>query len=513
MTGRWRPAGRRGALVEAANPVADAAALRAAASEAGARLIDVVPGASTVLVVAASPHDLDRLRAAALHQALEPATTSPEASLVVLDVVYDGDDLAEVAMRTGLDVDGVVAMHSSATYTARFTGFAPGFAYLDGLDSALHLGRRPSPRPVVPAGSVAIADRWSAVYPSASPGGWHLLGRTAATLFDPASDPPALVSPGAPVRFRPVDRLPPRPEHRPVAGRSEGDRLAVIDPGGIALVQDAGRTGLAHLGVAPSGWLDPAAAALANRLVGGSGDEAVLEVVGRGPVLRLESGSSRAVAAVAAGGGPVMTVEMAGPGRQAGAVEVPAGAVVRIAARGRRCYVAVSGGLAARSVLASQSTDTLSGLGPPPLAAGTTVPLGPDGRHRAALDAVPVRSRVPAGDEPTVLRVRLGPRDDWLLDGAVDTFLGGVWRVGPASNRVGLRLEGPTLGRRPGELDPEGVVTGGIQLPPTGLPVLFLADHPVTGGYPVVAVVADADIGLAGALTPGEGVAFTLAPS
>ncbi|HET9689882.1 MAG TPA: carboxyltransferase domain-containing protein [Acidimicrobiales bacterium] len=513
MPARWRPAGRRAALVEATDPAVTAADIRATASVAGARLVEVVPGASTVLAVAASAADLDRL--AALLPELPPRVRQRPGgrpAAVELDVAYDGDDLAEVAARTGLAVDEVVALHAGATFTARFTGFAPGFAYLDGLPPALRLPRRPSPRPVVPAGAVAVADRWSAVYPSASPGGWHLLGRTSATLFDPAADPPALLVPGTRVRFRPVDALPaPPPGRPPPPVAAGGDRLVVVDPGGVALVQDVGRPGHGHLGVPPSGWLDPAAAALANRLVGGAGDEAVLELVGRGPLLRLEASSSRAVVAVAAAAGALPTVAVGGAPGRPGPLEVAPGAEVRVAAAGQRCYVAVSGGLAAGAVLGSRATDTLSGLGPPPCAAGTTLALGVDTRRRPSVDAVPLHRRLPPPGAPMSLRLRFGPRDDWLADGAGDQLLGEVWRVGSASNRVGLRLEGTPLGRRPGELDPEGAVTGSLQLPPTGLPVLFLADHPVTGGYPVVAVVDDDDLPLAGALLPGMPVRFRAA--
>ena len=125
---------------------------------------------------------------------------------VVLDVVYDGDDLGDVAGAAGLTVEEVVEIHSGALYGCDFCGFAPGFAYLSGLDPRLHLPRRATPRTSVPAGSVAIAGPYTAAYPSASPGGWHLLGRTDATMWDLGADPPALITPGATVRFRPVDR-------------------------------------------------------------------------------------------------------------------------------------------------------------------------------------------------------------------------------------------------------------------------------------------------------------------
>ncbi len=172
-----------------------------AAARALPGVVDLVPAARTLLV-ATHPSDLARVRAALL--ALTPAPVAADAGpLVELAVDYDGPDLADVATRTGLTVEQVVRRHAAGAYVVAFTGFAPGFGYLAGLDPRLHLPRRPSPRPRVPAGSVAVADTWTAVYPGASPGGWHLLGRTDATLFDATRPDPALLSPGTRVRFVP----------------------------------------------------------------------------------------------------------------------------------------------------------------------------------------------------------------------------------------------------------------------------------------------------------------------
>ena len=167
-----------------------------------------------------------------------------------------------------------------STYEAAFTGFAPGFAYLSGLDPALRMPRRSSPRPRVPPGSVAIADTYTAVYPRPSPGGWHLLATTDVTLFDPAREPPALITPGSPRALRRSRRIAP---------------CEVVDGGRLTTVQDAGRPGLAHLGISPSGYLDAPAAGLANRLVGNTPDAAVLETTGIGPALRARGAAVVAV--------------------------------------------------------------------------------------------------------------------------------------------------------------------------------------------------------------------------
>jgi KipI family sensor histidine kinase inhibitor len=199
-----RRAGERAVVLDVdGNPPGVAGQVRRLAQTAGTTLVDVVPGARTVLVVATDPAQLARFLAALpqLEFADDQPDEDPAAAVVELAVRYNGPDLTAVAEATGMDVADVVRRHCAATYRAAFTGFAPGFAYLTGLDRRLHLPRRDSPRPAVPPGAVAIADTYSAVYPRASPGGWHLLGSTDAPIFDPDRASPALISPGTYVRF------------------------------------------------------------------------------------------------------------------------------------------------------------------------------------------------------------------------------------------------------------------------------------------------------------------------
>ncbi len=181
----------------------------AAALRADPGVAEVVPAARTVLVRARLPRDLPqltrRVREAAAQLNADPNATSHDASAgaeVMLDVHYDGADLAATAAEVGLDPDGLVRVHTAARYVVAFCGFAPGFAYLSGLPRRLHVPRLPRPRTNVAAGSVAIAGEFTGVYPRPSPGGWRLLGRTDAPLWDLARTPPALLSPGTRVRFR-----------------------------------------------------------------------------------------------------------------------------------------------------------------------------------------------------------------------------------------------------------------------------------------------------------------------
>ncbi|MFE0580096.1 biotin-dependent carboxyltransferase family protein [Streptomyces sp. NPDC058874] len=284
--------------------------------------------------------------------------------------------------------------------------------------------------------------------------------------------------------------------------------LLVVRPGALTTVQDRGRPGYAHLGVPRSGALDTAAYALANRLLGNPPGAAALETTLDGVSLRALTPT-----VVAVTGAPCPVRVSGRPVAWGAPVGLPAGAELEVgrAESGLRGYVAVRGGLAVPPVLGSRSTDLLSGLGPPVLSAGMALPVGPAGPG-----AVPAADAygLPAAPSQLLLPLRLGPRADWFTGGS----LAGLWRsalrVSPRSNRIGLRTEGgPALVRaRPGELPSEGMVLGAVQVPPDGLPVVFLADHPVTGGYPVVGVVPPGPaLDAAAQARPGTPVRFVRA--
>ncbi|MFD7460130.1 MULTISPECIES: biotin-dependent carboxyltransferase family protein [unclassified Streptomyces] len=278
--------------------------------------------------------------------------------------------------------------------------------------------------------------------------------------------------------------------------------LAVVRAGALTTVQDLGRPGHAHLGVPRSGALDAPAAALVNRLVGNPPEAAVLETTLTGCAVR-----PRSAVTVAVGGAPCAVTVDGRPAAWGAPVRVPAGALLDVGAAraGLRSYVAVSGGVAVEPVLGSRSTDLLSGLGPAPLTDGAVLPLGAPGEPHARVDAAPQ----PAPPSELVLRVTFGPRDDWFTPEALRAFTSRPYRVSAASNRIGLRTEGPALARAlTGELPSEGMVLGAVQVPPDGRPVVFLADHPTTGGYPVIAVVRPTDLAPAAQAVPGTPVRF-----
>jgi KipI family sensor histidine kinase inhibitor len=552
-----------------------------------------VPGARTLLV----PFRPSAVSASALAAELRtrPLERRPAAAArtVEINVLYDGADLTEAAELLGWSPEELVRRHTAASWTVGFVGFAPGFAYLTSDDPELVVPRRPSPRTRVPAGSVALAGPYSGVYPRESPGGWQLLGRTDAPVWDVTRERPALLLPGDEVRFTAVralaedgtaaakvrldhtvahafpheampDRVVDADLHEPAipgVGPGRGG-LEVVSPGVQALVQDLGRAGSEGAGVSASGALDRPSLRAANRAVGNPSDAAAIESVGG---LRLRAHGPQVLAVTGAVGEIVVRPGSARPGGVSGGAEpgaaVPArpdrrpqpgepfalddGDELRLAppARGVRAYVAVRGGIDVPPVLGSRATDVLAGLGPDPLGSGDLLSVGAPDRGVPAtwpLGAAPFATeplragprapqalgnavrpgdappsgRLPAPGEVTVLPMVLGPRDDWFDAATIARLTGQDWLVTPRSNRIGLRLDGEPLVRIPeregAELPSEGCVTGAIQVPPDGQPVLFLADHPLTGGYPVIGAVVADHVPLAGQLPAGARVRFTI---
>ncbi|MBY4896121.1 5-oxoprolinase/urea amidolyase family protein [Cupriavidus sp. AU9028] len=453
--------------------------------------------------------------------------------LIEIPVRYDGEDLDEVAQMLGVSRDEVVRRHTGSEYTVAFTGFAPGFAYLSGGHPSLDVPRRKTPRTRIPAGGVGLAGTFSGVYPQASPGGWQIIGVTPLTMWDTGREQPALLQPGYRVRFTDLATVgdaadlhssassassaPPRANALATPARNAGataPALKVKGTGLLTVFQDLGRPGQAGQGVSASGAMDRSSLMTANRLAGNPSDAAALETVGGG--LQLQSVGETVVAVT--GAQAPLTLRSA-DGRQ---WSVPAWQPIALAdgdtltigqpVAGARCYVAARGGFAVDPVLGSCATDTLANVGPAPLAVGDVLPL----REAAAGAVVGAHALPPEGlptaAEDVVLDVVLGPRTDWFTAESVARLAQQRWQVTPQSNRVGLRLHGETPLERAitGELPSEGTVLGALQVPPSGQPVLFLADHPLTGGYPVIGAVAPHHLDRAGQIPVGAWLRFNV---
>lgn len=283
-------------------------------------------------------------------------------------------------------------------------------------------------------------------------------------------------------------------------------RLHVEHPGALALVEDLGRPGFAHLGVATSGALDRGALALANRLVGNLDGAAGIELLVGGFRARFEGETWFAVTGAWGGlrldGRPVAPYT-ATRGRDGAVLEIG------VAERGIRYLLALRGGLDVPAVLGSRSRDTLAGLGPESLVAGQVLAIGAEPEASVPLLDQEAAFPPPGGAEAVTLTLLPGPRADWFTDAAHTTLFETEWRLTEQADRIGARLEGAALERRiTGELVSEATVPGSIQVAGGGQPTILLADRPVTGGYPVIAVVASSSLDAVAQLRPGQAVRF-----
>ena len=423
-----------------------------------------------------------------------------------LSVRYgDQADREALERATGRPWQALVDAHAGATYTVAFIGFTPGFPYLYGLPEALELPRRERPEARVPAGAVAVADGQAGIYPSASPGGWWVLGTTEARLFDPRRAPPTLLAGGDTLRFVPV------PEGSPRALRQEFDEapLAADDAvlridevwSGAATLQGLPRWGVAHHGMAQSGALDPLALDAALEIVGAPPRAAALELI----VPRLRFTLERATTLAVTGGGARLFVDGAEVATWR-PHDLPTGAHVAVrpapAGSGSTCVVAVAGGFrwpwperVHPDVSAVPSTDVRAGIGRALRAGDRLAQAGPAGTPRAWIGRPRYGGRA-------YLRVYPGPQaatDAW------DALIGTSWRVA-ARDRTGARLSGPPLHLERYDVRSQGVPRGAVQVAGDGQPMVLLADRGRTGGYAVPAVIDPRDLWQLAQAGPGTEV-------
>ena len=419
--------------------------------------------------------------------------------VVDVPVRYDGPDLEEVARRTGQGVEEVIRRHSDGDYRVRCLGFSPGFAYLSGLDPALHVPRRATPRERVRVGSVAIGGEHAGVYTVPSPGGWNVVGTTSRRLFDPGAARLAdrfVLAVGDRVQFVATEDG--------CKDVFEGTRWAtpalpwirVRATGAMLGVQDDGRPGWSRFGVPTGGSLDRVAAHWANRLLGNEDGAPVLEMAGGGQVLEAlmhltvsltgadahasvlsPDGSTRTVRAwstISMGPGDVMTLR--GP-RQ-----------------GMWTYLGLPGGVDAPVVMGSASVNRRAGLGAAPCAGETLA-----GRSRESLLGGGAASRwIEPSRLPTrsggSIRVWPGPQSGWLDAEGHRALFRQAWRVSARSDRVGYRMEGEAVRIEARRLESEPVMPGTVQLPPEGQPIVTMPDGPTVGGYPKVGWIDPRDM-------------------
>jgi len=532
------------------DPAVNASAIGIAAAIAAERIAgvrDVVPTYRSVAVhFDPLVSDVEQLRGA-LQRAADTAPAARTGALIEIPVAYGGDngpDLDEVAAFAHLSPSAVIERHSAREYRVFMLGFLPGFTYMGTVDEAIAAPRKATPRTRIPAGSVGIAGRQTGIYPRQSPGGWQLIGRTDVRIFDPAREPPSLFAPGDRVRFvaatrtseprtveprAPEPRVPspgspvPSPGSRvpspdPRVPSPESRSITVLTPGLFTTIQDDGRWGHQDRGVPVAGPMDRVAYRLANALVGNPPGAAVLEATVLGPELRVEQPMRIAITGAdlsASADGRAMALNSV--------LTCAAGSVLRFGERksGARAYIAFDGGIDAPQVLGSRATHVVSGLGGidgRALRAGDRLSLGHawDGPLRRVPPAMDVARRT-GSTGGARLRVMRGPQDDFFDERAFDWLRSARFAISPQSDRMGYRLTVDTpratndAPRTAAALMiSDATVMGGLQIPPSGDPILLMADRQTTGGYPQIATVITADLPLAGQLAPGDWLEFAL---
>ena len=525
-------------------------------------IVDLVPTYRSLLV----NYDPLRIEFAALTGVVTDAASSlgeialPEPRRVEIPTCYGsqyGPDLPFVAAHNGLSEDEVVAIHASGTYRVFMMGFSPGFAYMGGMSPRIATPRLQTPRTSIPAGSVGIAQQQTGIYPVESPGGWQLIGRTPARLFDPARTPPTLVEPGDLVTFVQIDerryrdleelktsdvRRSAGPERAAAvsASRREGPKvdiatsgtgatsdvgprtsdfgrlplacasrqaIEVIDAGALTTVQDVGRYGFQRYGVPVSGAMDGFALRIANLLVGNAEDAAALEMTVVGAELLF---LDNAVIALAGADMQPRIDDVAAPTWQAFAVAKGATLSFRGLRAGARTCLAVAGGIDVPVVLRSRSTYLRSRFGG---FAGRALQSGDRLARGGAPHTIEVR-QMPAAWLPTYLgshRVRVvpGPQDAAFTARGVQTLLGSAYTIGAQSDRMGYRFEGPRIEHQAGaDILSDGTPAGAVQVAGDGMPLVLLADRGTTGGYAKIATVISVDLPRLAQSRPGDRVFF-----
>ena len=501
---RLREAGDSALLLQLA-PVIDAAVnARAIAIATAVRNRDLTGVRDVVSTFRSVAVYFDPLRSdvdeisGALREAINTAPMRADSRRHHIPVAYgadDGPDLDEVATRAGLTSSEVITRHAGIDYRVFMLGFQPGFAYLGLVDPSIASPRRASPRLHVPAGSVGIAGRQTGVYPSSTPGGWQIVGRALEPVFDSTKTPPARFAPGDTVTFRraSADATPRLGEVVP-PGRPAGRHCAtVLRPGLFTTIQDSGVWGEQGLGVPVSGAMDVFSHAAANLSVGNAPDAPSLEATIAGPELRFDEPATIALA----GADLSATVDNVTVPLQRPMV-CAAGSVLRFESRrrGARTYIAIAGGveLARRFPVR-------------PLAAAEAIAIAEPNATTVRRRAVRI-APLPSGGAR--LRVLPGPQQDELPDGCLEILCGNRFTVSPQSNRVGYRLTGAVVPSGGGDMISDATFHGAVQVPPSGEPILLMADRQTTGGYPQVAVVITADLPIAGQLAPGDWIEFEL---
>ena len=509
---------------------------------------DLIPAYTSILVT----FDLLTVEQAVLRQQLESVLADlplqvpadEDGRTITLPVYYHPEvapDLESLAADCGLTQEEVIALHSERCYRVAAIGFAPGFAYLGDVDPRIARPRHQTPRLSVAAGSVAVAEQQTAVYPLESPGGWNIIGRTPQAMIDRNLPQLTPLSPGDRVRFQPISReqflalggtleatgAPSLADSRHITGVADASDtetaarqgFSVIHPGLMAQLQDGGRTGHQHVGLTPGGPLDEQAFLWANHLLDNPWDACSVEVSFGG--LKLQIQQDTLIAITGADLSPTLN------GQEIANWEVVA---VRSGDRlefgyprnGTRAYLAVKGGFKVPACFGSAATvqrEQMGGLhgDGQPLTFGDCLPCDEyEHRRDPALQKLIGKrvsnSYLPDYSAPLTLRVVAGYQYDRFPAEQLERFFSQQYRISPDSDRMGVRLEGaPVQGLQSGIVS-EGIALGAVQIPPDGQPIVLMRDRQTIGGYPKLGTVFTPDTGQLAQRHPKTPVRFVPMP-
>lgn len=435
-----------------------------------------------------------------------------------IPVVYGGHygpDLETLANRFGISIPAIIKLHTSKKYKAELLGFAPGFAYLEGLHPLLSIPRKDTPRQKVSAGSVAIAEGFTAIYPFSTSGGWHILGWTPIQICQWNEPFPFRFIYGDTVRFYPISHDEAKkiqsadaPQNKSNYSSYSGEPvLEVIDGGLLSTIQDQGRFCFQHMGVPMSGPMDRLSALTANLLANNHPGSPVLEFTHPPPIFKALASVTVAITGDALGA--VLNGKLVGSWQRITLKEGDRLAFQRLGV-GNWCYLDITGGISVPSQLKSFATYTPAELG------------GINGRALLLRDCllrmtnkkvtnnnieIPP-SLLPRTTKKSIIHVLPGPEIDFFSQDEVDVFWKESWSLTPRFDRAGYCFTGEGITNRSRQIEPDGTFPGIIQIPGDGNPMLIFWDGPVTGGYPRIAAVSHADLDRAAQLSTGQKVTF-----
>ena len=453
---------------------------------------------------------------------LKPPTTHR------IQVCYHPDlalDLIAIAKACKLSIKEVIRLHKDSPYTADILGFMPGFTYFSGLNPKLRLPRLSSPRPSVPKGSVAIAELQTAIYPRTTPGGWNIIGRSPNTLFDIEKNPPGLFMAGDQMEiqeisldeFHQLDQTRSSPEilRAPILDASKTG-IEVLQAGTFSSIQDNPRENLSHWAVGPGGACDLDSLHLANALVGNSPETAAIEMTSTGPALLFHETCCIAWVGAACEG---IVDNQRIPGNRP--VWVAKGSILKFTSLnpGFRSMLAIGGSLQLPKILGRRGSHISADIGPKRLEKGEVLLLG-DAKEpmkspflRSLYKSGPlpcfpkwhVRSPFLPRNSVTHIKCLAGPHLSFLPAKDQELFWSTIWTVSNQSNRMGVRLQSSfKLKKDLPSIPSQAITFGTVQFPPSQEPIVMLAEHQTTGGYPRLAEVIHADLVKLAQLKPGN---------